>query len=242
MSEFHDPDLENMLGRASGAYPDANAAYAAVSGRVRQVRRRRAMAASTVACAVVVVAAVLAAQGPRHGGLQPGGSSNPGPDVTTTRSVPGTSDVTNPSEPTTPGTIETATGVPTTVASSGTPGGPTGSVGSQPPSTATGGSSGHGGTGSGSSPGGPPSTGATTSTAPPSTTKYGSIGGSITVRSAGGTLTVISIDPAAGFTQDSGATLTGDRVEVQFTNGTHTSRIRVELAGGVPQPRIDEHG
>ena len=44
MSEFHDPDLRQQLGRLSGPYPDDNAAFAAWQRRVGQARRRRAMA------------------------------------------------------------------------------------------------------------------------------------------------------------------------------------------------------
>ena len=51
--EFDDSQIESMLGRLSGAYPDDNVAYAAVRGRVRQVKRRRAFVASTAACAVL---------------------------------------------------------------------------------------------------------------------------------------------------------------------------------------------
>ena len=42
MSEFHDPDLRQQLGRLSGPYPDDNAAFAAWQRRVGQARRRRA--------------------------------------------------------------------------------------------------------------------------------------------------------------------------------------------------------
>ena len=43
MSDFHDPDLRQELGRLSGPYPDDNAAFAAWQRRVGQVRRRRAV-------------------------------------------------------------------------------------------------------------------------------------------------------------------------------------------------------
>ena len=47
MSEFHDPELRQELGRLSGPYPDDNAAFAAWQRRVGQVRRRRAVAWTT---------------------------------------------------------------------------------------------------------------------------------------------------------------------------------------------------
>ena len=63
MNEFNDPELERMLGRASGAYPDANVAFEVVRGRVRQVRRRRAIMASTAACAMLFGVGALAVRG-----------------------------------------------------------------------------------------------------------------------------------------------------------------------------------
>ena len=47
MSEFHDPELRQELGRLSGPYPDDNEAFAAWQRRVGQARRRRAVAWTT---------------------------------------------------------------------------------------------------------------------------------------------------------------------------------------------------
>ena len=55
MSEFHDPDLRQQLGRLSGPYPDDNAAFAAWQRRVGQARRRRAMAWTTGAALSLIV-------------------------------------------------------------------------------------------------------------------------------------------------------------------------------------------
>ena len=80
-NEFDDPELERMLGRLSGAYPDANVAYEAVRGRVRQVKRRRTFVASTAACALLLGVGAVAAQG--------GGSTDelsPGEERSGTRS------------------------------------------------------------------------------------------------------------------------------------------------------------
>jgi len=63
MNEFNDPELERMLGRASGAYPDANVALEVMRGRVRQVKRRRAIMASTAACAMLFGVVALAVRG-----------------------------------------------------------------------------------------------------------------------------------------------------------------------------------
>ena len=51
MSEFEDRELAERLGRASGAFPDENAAYATVWRGVRRAKRRRALAAGTMAVA-----------------------------------------------------------------------------------------------------------------------------------------------------------------------------------------------
>ena len=59
-----------------------------------------------------------------------------------------------------------------------------------------------------------------------------------------GVLTLVSSTPdsANGYQLESGALTAGDRVEVKFNNGTHTSVIRIDVVNGAPQPRIDEHG
>lgn len=41
MSEFEDPELARLLGRAGGAFPDVNAAYERWQGGVRRAQRRR---------------------------------------------------------------------------------------------------------------------------------------------------------------------------------------------------------
>ena len=61
MSEFHDPDLRQQLGRLSGPYPDDNAAFAAWQRRVGQARRRRAMAWTTAAALSLIVGTVAVA-------------------------------------------------------------------------------------------------------------------------------------------------------------------------------------
>ena len=84
MSEFHDPDLRQELGRLSGPYPDDNAAFAAWQRRVGQVRRRRIVAwTATAALALVVgTVAVAAVQSPRRHTVVPGKSADSSVDVT----------------------------------------------------------------------------------------------------------------------------------------------------------------
>ena len=75
MSEFHDPQFENALGRLSGEFPDDNVALGAVYQRVQQVRRRRTIVASTAASLLLMTGIGLAAaRGVRHDPLQPGAS------------------------------------------------------------------------------------------------------------------------------------------------------------------------
>ena len=73
MSEFHDPELRQELGRLSGPYPDENAAFIAWQRRVGQVRRRRAVAMTTGAAMSLIVAviAVAALQGAPRGAVVP---------------------------------------------------------------------------------------------------------------------------------------------------------------------------
>ncbi|MEY2582502.1 MAG: hypothetical protein QOE09_2351, partial [Ilumatobacteraceae bacterium] len=69
MSEFHDPDLRQQLGRLSGPYPDDNVAFAAWQRRVGNARRRRVVAWTTGAAMSLIIAtvAVAAVQSPgRH--------------------------------------------------------------------------------------------------------------------------------------------------------------------------------
>src|SRR6185295_13284167 len=73
MSEFHDPDLRQELGRLSGPYPDDNVAFEAWQRRVGQVRRRRVMAWTTAAALSLVVGTVgvAALQSPGRHSLVP---------------------------------------------------------------------------------------------------------------------------------------------------------------------------
>ena len=100
MSEFDDPQMERLLGRASGAYPDVNTAYSRVQGRVRVIRRRRAVVATTAACVLLAGGAMFAAgRGTTdRANLQPADSSTildtTLPESTVVSTVPTTDDST----------------------------------------------------------------------------------------------------------------------------------------------------
>jgi len=220
MSEFHDPEMENLLGRAGGAFPDVNTAYSMVQGRVRQVKRRRAMVAGTAACLLLAGGVVL-------GMGRDGGRANLSPADGGTGVVVDT----DPSDDSTLSTDPSGTTDSTTNASGNTTG--SSSNGSSP-STSDGGS-----TNSTTATTDAPTTSASTPTGPVQQ-QYDSVGGSIVVRLSNGTLTLVSTSPAAGFAIDS-STATGNRVEVRFRSATHDSKIRIDLTGGVMVPRIDEN-
>ena len=228
MSEFHDPDLRQELGRLSGPYPDDNAAFAAWQRRVGQVRRRRVVAWTTAAALSLVVGTVgvAALQSPGRHSLVPskaGESTEVSVSIATTEKAapttestePETSEVTTLATDSTPSTEAAEVSVPETEAPAS---------GDEP----TGGSSkGHG-------PSGQPPSGSQSGTH-----QFISIGGSITVRQNGDQLTVVSMNPAAGFHGEQGEN-SGSRVEVTFTSDNHESQIIVKLVDGVIQPDISE--
>lgn len=87
----------------------------------------------------------------------------------------------------------------------------------------------------GSDKAGTGTTGSTTatSTAPaePTTHTYTSSGGSVVVKLDNGALSIVSTQPASGYTEERHDT-GPDRVEVRFTNDTGEWRIRVDLVNG----------
>ena len=229
MSEFHDPDLRQELGRLSGPYPDDNAAFVAWQRRVGQVRRRRVVAWTTAAALSLVISTVgiAALQRPTRHTLVPSNAGETTSEVsvsiattekaapTTESTEPETSEVSTLAPETTPSIEAVETSVPETSAPPS---------GEQP----TGGSSkGHGPTGQ------PPSGSL------PATHQFSSVGGIITVRQNGDQLTVVSMNPAAGFhgQQDEQS---GSRVEVTFKSGNHESQITVMLEDGVLTPHVSE--
>jgi len=226
MSEFHDPDLRQELGRLSGPYPDDNVAFEAWQRRVGQVRRRRVMAWTTAAALSLVVGTVgvAALQSPGRHSLVPSKAGEPTEvsvriattertEPATESTEPETSEVTTLAPDTTPSTEAVEVSVPETEAPAS------------------------GDDSSGGSSKGP--SGQAPKGSQPGTHQFSSIGGSITVRLSGDQLTVVSVNPAAGFHGDQDEH-SGSRVEVTFKSDNHESQITVKLENGVLTPHISE--
>lgn len=226
MSDFRDPDLERLLGGASGAYPDVNDALVHVRGRVRQVKRRRVVVATTAACAALVLTVGVAA-------LRTDRSSRLVPPAGRGSADLSVEDLSDRSTSSTALPATSVAGTATTTATPSTPA--TATPTTQPGTQSTGGST---ATTTGST--GAPATNPP-ATAPADVVRtFSGTGGSITVRLRNGSLTLTSSTPAAGFSIESGSKTAGDRVEVSFTDGNHRTRIRVDLKNGTMEPRIDE--
>lgn len=217
MSEFNDPELEQLLGRAGGAFPDVNLAYEQVQGRVRYARRRRAVVVSGVACSLLFVTALVAAN--RLGDSAPAQIGDRDtldatfPDNTTDNSGQDTTDNTTDNTASDGTVAETNRGGTASDAS--------------PPSTTK------------SSGSNPTSSSPTTTTAAPITTVFSGEGGSITVRQQDGSLSLVSYTSVAGYTVDIQHSQ-GDRVEVRFESSSHRTRIRIDLENGSMSPEIEE--
>ena len=229
MSEFHDPDLRQQLGRLSGPYPDDNAAFAAWQRRVGYARRRRVVAWTTGAAMSLIIATVgvAAVQSPGRHTLVPSAQNSEITDAvdTTEADDSATTEITAPetSEPTilapeTP-TIEV---VETSMPEVET--GDAAAPGDQPSN----GSPSKGQSGSPSNP------------APTSATRvFHSVGGSITVRQDGDQLTVITASPSAGF-QTGDISHPSEHVDVTFKSADHQSEISVKLVNGVMKESVAE--
>lgn len=232
--DLHDPRIASMLGRASGAYPDANVAFVAVTGRVRQAKRRRAFAAGSAACAMIIGVAGVAAQAGGSGSqLTPAGTFttiDSDTEVSTTDLVTtevSTSDSVDDSSSSVETTGDTATSV--------VDGGSSGNGGT----TATSGTTGH-------------STGSTTGNSSGSSAKptvpvgpqvQASAGGSLAFSNDGGSLTFVTATPAAGFDEDTDARVVeAHRLRVEFTDGTTTWRIEIRTEGGKMPIEVTHHG
>jgi hypothetical protein len=233
MSEFHDPDLRQQLGRLSGPYPDDNVAFAAWQRRVGHARRRRAMAWTTGAALSLVFGTVGAAalQGGTNHSVVPQKSSESSVEVS--HSV-----ATTEVEETTVETAAPETSAPTTVAPSTTPSTEAEAESSVPENEGTddaGGSQGPSATkGKGGSP-----TSVAPATPAASTDTFSSPGGSITVRMDGDQLTITSVDPAAGFHANEGDR-SGHRVDATFKSGGQQFDISVKIENGAMKPNITE--
>ncbi len=250
MSEFHDPELRQQLGRLSGPYPDDNAAFVAWQRRVGQVRRRRAMAWTTGAAMSLVlgVVGVAALQGRQtHSNVSQKSvetSSSVSTTVDDTRAKPTTTVSTAPTTsaaqvvimPDTPPSSDAV--VETSVPTDGQTGlDPTGTT----PATSTHKSQG-GSSGTTAKPTAPTQPSAPTTDAHDShgvTQKIDSIGGSITVRQDKDQLTVVDVTPAKGFEAHQ-ADHYGHGVFVTFTSASHESDIWVSVYHGKIVPKVTE--
>ncbi|HAP76451.1 MAG TPA: hypothetical protein DCR14_10245 [Acidimicrobiaceae bacterium] len=245
-NNFDDPGMERLLGGASGAFPDVNVAYGHVTRRVRQVKRRRAMVAGSAACIALFAGVAFAVRdGAQAPGLQPADTFTDGSTVTVDDSNP---DDSNPDDSVTDNSSDDAgdSSLPdsapdnSTSNSSGSnstpnsasPGtNPTNSAGTTPSSPAS---------STPTTPASTPSTPATTAPPAPITQTFSGVGGSITVRLENGALTLVGSNAASGFTGEVKVNR-GDRIEVIFDNGTHETKIRVDVVGNSMDPDISEN-
>ena len=233
MSEFHDPELRQQLGRLSGPYPDDNVAYAAFQRRVGQARRRRAVAWTTGAAMSLVMAtvAVAAVQNPGSRGVVPGKSSE------TSAKVSSTIATTEADESSTTESTVVETPAPVVIAPDAPPSSEaveSSTPEAEPTQAATGAQP------SGSkNRGGPPSTPAPAAAPVNATKTVNSIGGSITVRQDGDRLTIVGFNAAGGFDAHE-ADHSGRRVTMIFTSANHRSVITVRVSDGVIKPDVSE--
>jgi hypothetical protein len=244
MSEFHDPELRQELGRLSGSYPDSNVAYASWQRRVGQARRRRAVAwTSGVAMSLLFgTVAVAALHNPRTGTLVPGKSADSVESVARVATTE-VAESTTPevSEPET--TVTAAAPLETTASTEVESSLPeaTDAVGAESGSgsgSTTKKSGGHTGSGTTTAP-------AQTPAAPPvapvsATQTFSSIGGSVTVRQDGDRIKVVALNPAAGFEVD-GNDDSDHGVKVSFKGPDHSSQISVSLNNGTLSHKVTEH-
>lgn len=231
MSEFHDPELRQQLGRLSGPYPDDNVAFAAWQRRVGQARRRRAVAWTTGAALSLVLATVgfAAMQSPGRHTVVPGGRSSE-TSVSVTPSIA----TTEADDSTTIASTHPETSAPTSALDTT----PSTEVELETSLPETGGDPAAGSQGDGSkNHGGSTSTPAAPSSA--ATQTFNSAGGSITVHLDGDKLTIEAINPAPGF--DKHKSDDGDhKVGVVFTNGTRRIELTVTISNGVMKSSITE--
>ena len=232
MSEFHDPELRQQLGRLSGPYPDDNVAYAAFQRRVGQARRRRAVAWTTGAAMSLVMAtvAVAAVQSPESRGVVPGNSSETSATVSSTVATT-EADESSTTESTVATTMAPAVVAPETPPSSEAVESSTPEA--EPTQAATGTQP------SGSRNRGPATTPAPAITPQATTKTINSIGGSITVRQDGDKLEIVGFNAAGGFEAHE-TDHSGRRVGMTFTSSKHRSEITVRVSDGVIKPNVDE--
>ena len=247
--DLHDPELEAMLGRASGAYPDVNVAYESVCGRVRQAKRRRMVVVGTGTCALLLAATVIGVQAGRDGADGTSVADTPTIVIETSRITATTEDDEDGDDgivveettlvddsDTTDGTDSTessapdddATTEPTSVATSPSVS-PAPSTSSTPSSSSSGSSS---------------TSGTTKPTLAAGTGQVASSpGGSVTYSFVDGVLTLVGVSPADGWTERE-REVEDDRIRVEFEDAERSTTWRVEIRteGGKAPVVTSEHG
>jgi hypothetical protein len=229
MSDDDDSDLRRRLEHLGGRAPDVDAALTTVTARARQARRQRIVARVGGAAAVVALVVGAAAAFARHGRHDGIGVAD-----TTTFTLPGSTSPTTSSSSTT----STTSTVPTpTTATSTTDTGPTSS---DDASTAT--NPVPGGAGTTQPTGAPPGTSRPTTPAPAQEQTIPSGGGSIRVRLADGSLSLVGAPrPAAGYDVDV-EDAWGDRVRVRFERSDRSYRITATIVGGHISSDVEQGG
>lgn len=245
MSDFHDPELRQQLGRLSGPYPDENEAFAMWQRRVGQARRRRAAVMLTTGAAmtaIVAVVAVAALQSPRGHSLKSGDR----PQTSVSASV----HVATTEKATTPVTVVSNTagtdnkvmvGEDSTAATEATvdttpaPTEPATSATQAPVTTAH-----KSGGGSDTSSSQPAQTTATTQPKAQELQKTeNAVGGTVTVKLDGNRLEIVDLEAADGFDAHKNDHYRS-RIDVTFTSRNHTSSITFTTFGGKIYSSVNE--
>ncbi|MEY2554544.1 MAG: hypothetical protein QOC57_2404 [Ilumatobacteraceae bacterium] len=250
MSEFHDPELRQELGRLSGPYPDDNAAFVAWQRRVGQVRRRRAVAWTTTAAMslIVVVVAAAAVQGApgRHTLVPNQVAGESSLDVSTTHARSSSTEST--AAPTTAATTTLAPNTSTVAEVSPDSSMPEENIAvdssAAPTVTTVHKSSGPKATPASVTPAAPtaPTTAAPTTEAPDShgtKSTVPSAGGNVTVRVDKGRLSVVEAKPSDGFEVHQSDHY-DHRIVVTFTSSSHRSEVTIWLDNGVVKNSVVE--
>jgi hypothetical protein len=233
MSDFHDPELRQQLGRLSGPYPGENEAFATWQRRVGQARRRRAMMFTTGAAMTAIIAAVAVAalQGPHGHSLKSG-------DRTESTLVTTTTHVTTTEKPDTTATTvaeteasddglgdDAAPAISDPAVDNRPPATEAPTSASQIPATTTHKSS------SGTSSSQPQTTGTTQPKSPSPRKTETSVGGTVTVKLDGNRLEIVDIEAAEGFDAHKNDHYRS-RIDVTFTSHNHTSYITFTTSDG----------
>jgi hypothetical protein len=226
-----DADLARLLGRSVERIPagDPDAALAAVTGRSRVRRRRRAAArAGAIVAAVGAVAVVWLMAGPPERSQVDTVDSPTSPSSVATTPAPS-------AVPTTAPAATVPSSAPSTIASPTTSVVPTAPPSAAPGSTAA----------PTATPPAPPTAPSTApiSTTPPSSgpRTWSGVGGAVTVRLDAGSLVLVSANPIGGYVITE-QKVAADEIEVRFEDSTSRTRIRVRLDHGQLVGEVQEEG